>query len=248
MVGTELLPLVNALSDTSSADSPQHPFRHAVASTMAEAWQGIVGDRVAGWRVKNAISVQSKIEARAKSAGKRLDLSRIPESYAFTWFTSATEQEEADIQDLFAKILIGAIEGGADALQKRNVEILSRFTTADACTLKNFVEHLVAKIKEDRIEAGIIVVPDGEDESDQHEMLRAFEFLTSQGLILMQNNQVLTMGPGGVAARRSLYSFPGSRHRGFSLDIELTMMGVSFVNAVFPELDTLSLLVSQAEA
>lgn len=244
MVGTEVLPLVNAISDASGTGDKAHPFFHAVASSMAEAWQGIVGDRVAGWRVKNAISVQEKIEKYARSSGKRLDLSRIPESYAFTWFISATEQEDADVQELFAKILIGAVDGDADARQKRNIEILSKFTAIDAWTLKKFAEHLVSKHQDGQDEAGIIVFPDGEDPSGQYEILRAFEFLTSQGLTLLENDYVLTIGSTVVDARRCLYSFPGSNHSGFSINVELTMMGISFVNAIFPELDVHSLLVS----
>jgi hypothetical protein len=122
--GGELLPIV--VQDTAK------PLGEAVGNTLAEVWQGILGDRVTAWRIRNAASLSNKLQAEVAKTGNVLNLDRIPEGVAFAWFDKATQSEEPELQDLFAKLLANAATGNADALRKRNIELVSSLSPMDA--------------------------------------------------------------------------------------------------------------------
>lgn len=103
-----------------------------VGASLSEAWSAVIGDRIAAWRLTNAAALQVIVNAEVKKLGLQLDRSRIPERYAFAWFEEATKQDEAGIQELFARLLARAAAGDEDAADRRHLEILTRLTPMDA--------------------------------------------------------------------------------------------------------------------
>ena len=98
---------------------------NAVAGSLTDAWQAILGDYIATWRLTNAAKTQVKAQKKFKELGLRPNIDRIPERYAITWFEEASKQDEDEIQELFARLLARAAAGNEDALDRRNLEIVS---------------------------------------------------------------------------------------------------------------------------
>jgi Abortive infection alpha len=86
--------------------------------------------------------------AEIKAKGLTLNVSRIPDSYAFTWFEEATKQDEPEIQTLFATLLLQAAQGNEEALQRRNVEIVSRMAPDDAKMLNYIADVTKSRMQE----------------------------------------------------------------------------------------------------
>jgi hypothetical protein len=101
-------------------------------ATLGDAWQAIIGDRVAQWRLKNAMQLQIRANEEARRLGLALNTARIPERYAFAWFEEATKQDEPELQDLFARLLARAAAGDKDAQDRQLIAVLSQFTPIDA--------------------------------------------------------------------------------------------------------------------
>jgi hypothetical protein len=108
------------------------PFIESVGSTLADVWQGIIGDKVAAWRIRNAVALNAKLEKHLAKSDVRLNLERIPERIAFSWFDKATQTDEPEIQELFAKILANAALGNVEATKRRNLELISSLSPSDA--------------------------------------------------------------------------------------------------------------------
>jgi hypothetical protein len=118
----------------------------ATGSTLSDAWQAIIGDRVAAWRISNAAKLQAKVHAVIEESGLKAVPTKIPERYAFTWFEEATKQDEPEIQELFATLLARAAAGNEDASDRRHIETLSRFTPMDAL-LFDFIFDVTERIR-----------------------------------------------------------------------------------------------------
>ncbi|MEM7666343.1 MAG: Abi-alpha family protein [Pseudomonadota bacterium] len=103
-----------------------------MTGTLSDAWSAVIGDRVAAWRLTNAAKTQKKVQKEFDKLGLKPDANRIPERYAITWFEEASKQDEDEIQDLFARLLARAAAGDHDALDRRNLEIVSKLTPNDA--------------------------------------------------------------------------------------------------------------------
>lgn len=103
-----------------------------VGNTLSDAWQIVLGDRIAAWRLTNAAKIQIKVNEEVEALGLKLNTAKIPERYAFAWFDEATKQDEEEIQILFAKLLAKASAGDENALDRRHVGVLAQFTPIDA--------------------------------------------------------------------------------------------------------------------
>jgi hypothetical protein len=98
---------------------------------LADAWQAVLGDKIAVYRLVNAAKLQHKTHAELAKLGLQLNKANVPDRYAFTWFDEATKHDE-DIQDIFAKLLAQAASGNPDALDRRHLEVVSKLTPNDA--------------------------------------------------------------------------------------------------------------------
>lgn len=134
---------INPMEIVRPALEVAEPFSHS----LSDAWNAVVGDRVAARRLKNAANLQLHVREEIARLGLALDPARIPERYAFSWFEEATKQDEAEIQILFARLLAKAAAGDEDASGRRHLEILSRFTPMDAAILNYFFETELAETK-----------------------------------------------------------------------------------------------------
>lgn len=105
-----------------------------IGATLSDTWAALIGDKVAAWRLKNAAALQRAVHAEVAALGLKVDRAQIPERYAITWFEEATKQDEPEIQQLFARLLARAATGDEDAADRRQLEILTRFTPMDAKT------------------------------------------------------------------------------------------------------------------
>lgn len=108
-----------------------------VGSTLSDVWAGLIGDKVAAWRLKNIMATQKEVFEEARRAGLTINTSKIPERYAVAWFEEAAKQDEPEIQTLFARLLVRASEGDKDALDRRHVTTLGQFTPIDAAIFDN---------------------------------------------------------------------------------------------------------------
>lgn len=124
---SEILPIV-----AQNVEAVSKPLRTAIGGTLAEFWHGIVGDRTTAWRIKNAAKIGEKLEREVAERGLTLNAEALPESYAFRWFDKASEEDEPELQDLFAKLLANAASGNEAALQRQNIDLISRMTPASA--------------------------------------------------------------------------------------------------------------------
>ena len=104
--------------------------------TLSDAWQALVGDRIAAWRLTNAAKIQKHVEIELRNLGVALDRAKIPDRYAFSWFEKASEQDEPEIQTLFARLLAEAMNSNEDSLDRRNLELLGKFTPREAETFQ----------------------------------------------------------------------------------------------------------------
>ena len=127
-----------------------------VGLTLTDTWQVVIGDRIAAYRLKNAVALQSKVEAELKKSGLKLNAAKVPDRYAFAWFEEATKQDEDEIQDIFAKLLARAAAENEDALDRRLLDIVSRFTPDDAKVFKSIYDGLnwkyINRVKRNYIE------------------------------------------------------------------------------------------------
>lgn len=135
MIG-ELVPIVQGAPGNIGAGETGKPLRESVGGTLADVWQGIVGDRVAAWRISNAAAISARLTQKLTETGTKLDRSKLSDRYAFTWFEEATKQDEPEIQELFARLLLRAAQGDRDALDRRHMVTLSQFTPSDALIFK----------------------------------------------------------------------------------------------------------------
>jgi len=103
-----------------------------VGSSLSDTWAALIGDRVTNWRLINAAALQAKVTAEIAALGLKIDRTKIPERFAIAWFEEATKQDEPDIQELFARLLVRAAAGDEDAADRRHLEILTRLTPKDA--------------------------------------------------------------------------------------------------------------------
>lgn len=141
MSGAELFPIV-----AKDASETGKPLREAVGTSLADVWQGLWGDKLAAWRLKNAAKLNDALGKELAERGLALNLDKIPERFAYSWFDKASQEDEPEIQALFAKLLANAAEGNDDALMRRNIEAVSRLTPNDAKLLdviaKGFIAYL----------------------------------------------------------------------------------------------------------
>lgn len=145
----QLFPIVKAADEAlAQAGSAAKPLSGAVGTTLADVWQGIVGDRVAAWRVNNAAGVNKKLMSHVAEKGLTLDYSRIPAGFAFTWFEEATKHEEPEIQELFAKLLAHAAMGNEEALKRRNLDIVGRFSPSEARLVQVIIDRVHYDLKQ----------------------------------------------------------------------------------------------------
>lgn len=112
----------------------------AVTGSLSDAWQAILGDRIAAWRLANAAKTQIKVQKEFQKLGLKPNADRIPERFAITWFEEASKQDEEEIQDLFARVLAKAASGQQEALDRRNLEIASRLLPQDAALFLELAE------------------------------------------------------------------------------------------------------------
>jgi hypothetical protein len=148
-VTQELMPIAKFASDTATAigGAMPDPLKDAFGNTLAEFWQGIFGDRIAAWRVANAAKTHVRLTSKLTAMGIKLDTSKIPERYAYAWFDEASKQDEPEIQDLFAAVLAQAVTGNEDALQRRNIELISKLSPRDALLFSHILEICLTRTR-----------------------------------------------------------------------------------------------------
>lgn len=142
-MANQLFPIVKATDEAvNQAGKAVSPLSDAIGSTLADVWQGIVGDKVAAWRIKNAAGINRQLIEKIAREGLALDYSRIPAGFAFTWFDEATKHEEPEVQALFATLLANAAMGNDDALNRINLDIVGRFSPNEAKFVQTIIEEV----------------------------------------------------------------------------------------------------------
>ena len=114
-----------------------------VGATLSDSWAALVGDKVAYWRARNALRYRPLLTAEADRLGLRINASKIPDKFAFSWFEEATKQDEPEIQILFARLLARAGDDTSGVTpDRRLIDILSRLTPGDAALFERLYSEL----------------------------------------------------------------------------------------------------------
>lgn len=129
----ELLPILNSAAPAK--------FFEEVGGTLADGWGSLIGDRVSSYRLKNAARLHEKLRKEFEKSGNIPVWERVPDRFAVSWFEAATQEDDEDIQDLFAKLLAHAATGGEDASARRNIDLVASLTPESARFLKHLYEE-----------------------------------------------------------------------------------------------------------
>ncbi len=129
----ELIPIVSSLTPGKLSD--------AIGNSLADGWQALVGDKISAYRIKNAAALSDRLTRDLAESGQAPDWGRLPDRFAVSWFEHATNEDEPRLHELFTTLLKRAAEGCNEALERRNIELLSRFTVADAILVKAVYEE-----------------------------------------------------------------------------------------------------------
>jgi hypothetical protein len=167
--------------DVTKMIEPAEKALGAIGQSLTEAWAAVIGDRITAWRMKNAAALQLAVNKEVGALGLKLDRSKIPERYAIAWFDEATKQDEPEIQELFARLLARAAAGDEDALDRRHLEIVSKFTPTEARLLQRMPD-LGLKPPSFRAPFGIALYRALRDEEGPERATIAFEHLTTLGV------------------------------------------------------------------
>lgn len=123
MTGSELYPIVtSALPKMDSAEG----------GVLSDVWHGLIGDKVANWRLLRAADASEALGKELDRRGTSVNIDKIPERFAYSWFDKVTQEDEPEILELFAKLLANASEGNEDALDRKNIELVSQMSPKDA--------------------------------------------------------------------------------------------------------------------
>ena len=160
---------------------------------------------MAGWRLTNAAKIQIKVKKQLDKLGLTPNNNRIPERYAITWFEEASKQDEDEIQDLFARLLARAVAGDEAALDRRNLEIVSKLTPNDAVLFQELSEGgwSASRIANTYCwDEGRHLLAPKNTRVDVDNFNRSFEHLITVGILSRMtqskeklNNRSLTIGP-----------------------------------------------------
>ena len=201
---------------------PAQEVLSPIGGTLGETWQALFGDRVAAWRLKNAIETQKRLHDELRKAGLALNTSKIPERYAFAWFEEATKQDEPEIQALFARLLARAAAGEEDAADRRHLGTVGQMCPMDARIFLQMFDAATSKSDE---------LPEW-DYSDLEQLFepdalagfRSLEVLITLGLAI-ETTTLEPIGAGGV-------SIDGSINHYLARRLSSTLSGLSLYRAV----------------
>lgn len=236
MNGSELFPIV---TDTVK------PIGSAVGGTLAEVWQGVLGDRVTAWRIRNAAALNLKLGNELAKTGQALNLDKIPEGVAYAWFQRATEADDPEIQELFAKLIANAAAGSGEALKKRNIDLVSRLTPDDAKLLSMLAVKLNENLRRWSKRSAQIDIDWGYAtwlKQNGLEGSDAIDSLLSLGVIRHDK----TVSVNSTSAERAIKAASSKNSGGWNLNyhlddmvsthesLDLTMVGFSLIEALFP--------------
>ncbi len=102
------------------------------------------GDFVANWRMQNLVSTYQKIQSRFK--GTKLpkeSIERLPFGFRALFLEAAAEQENEDVQELWADLLSKGIQDGIDHDYKPIVDALKSFSPSMALVFKAICSQVV---------------------------------------------------------------------------------------------------------
>ena len=231
MSGAELFPIV-----AMDASETGKPLRDAVGTSLADVWQGLWGDRLAAWRLKNAAKLNDVLGKELAERGLALNLDKIPERFAYSWFDRASQEDEPEIQALVAKLLANAAEGNEAALERFNVDLLSRLTPRSAELFSAFAELEIAGVFQGSIF-------NSDSRGIELASLVSNEFRETFESYSKEFDQLLSLGILGVdeqvhlqsSRTRSLTSDGPAMRARTSTQVFVTDMGRSLINALYPE-------------
>jgi hypothetical protein len=238
MAGSELFPIF--------VEDAAKPARVAVGITLANAWQGLLGDKILAWRLARAAKLNEKLAPKLAESGFKINLDTIPEGFAFKWFEQATQEEDDDILDLFATLLANAAGGNEAALNKRNIELVSRLSPDDAQMLAFLREKQQAYIASKRFPRDPFEIKIDWD-LDRELLKESFDFesasdsLIALGVIRLEN--VYSLDDTGVGHIMKTARDYGSEYVQLDLSsvmntaskLMLTTVGQSLLEALFNE-------------
>lgn len=235
VTGSKLFPLVS--------NETTKPLGNAVGTTLSHVWQMLIGDRVVSWRLRNAAGINDALGRHLAKTGQTLNLDKVPEGFAYSWFQKATESEEPELQELFAKLLANAANGNQEALKKRNIDLVSRLTPGDAILLThlaegqdfNIIERL-RRTKRIRVRASHTLIRQAINEGADAE---SFDVLLSLGILDVVKAVSVNSASTKSLIRRVVTEKLTSRSNFDSMiqtseSFILTALGASLIEAVFP--------------
>jgi hypothetical protein len=236
----ELLPIV-----VKGAGKATSALGTAVSHTLSDVWNGVIGDRTTAWRLKRMISIQKSLERALSRSNVLIDRVALPEHYALRWFEEASKAEDHPIlSDLFAKLLVDAASGKADAQQLSLLSIVSLMSGKDAARFVSLIRNLIAKLESDDSSFSVEIPKDSpSNETDQNgidvqEYFVSLDVLAYLGLLRIEDDRAW-IGAGQSGLRyphmEITYWLGGGKGVGAGRRVELTWLGLALARAVMPE-------------
>lgn len=239
-MASELVPIVRAAT-------PKE-IKSAVGNSLADVWQALIGDRVSSFRLQNAAKLSSKLDKILRERGHTVDWERVPDRFAVSWFEHATNEDDSEIQDLFAQLLANAAEGCDSALKRKNVEIVASLSSSDARLLRainGIYREKIADKKEGYVwlaswhEFTMSVTKFGEVVEDI-----SYETIQNLGIIEVERSSSLNQqklerwvkGKIGQDGGGGLFTtYPVDDAIEYSDEVNVSRTGRSLLRAIFPE-------------
>ncbi len=114
---------------------PSMDLDSAKGGALADLYHLAFGDRIAAMRLKNGAKIYEKLKGELQTKGLKLNAETLPERFIFKWFEEATQEDSPELQELWAKLMASAAGGNEEALNRRNIDLLSKMQPEDAKAL-----------------------------------------------------------------------------------------------------------------
>jgi hypothetical protein len=108
-------------------------FLHRLVGESLEELGQSLTDRIRIWRMRNLLAAAQKAQATASQLSKPIEFRALPEGDAVRWLEGAAAEDDPDLQQLWAQLLLNAADQShAARIDKVVVDILRQLMPLDA--------------------------------------------------------------------------------------------------------------------
>jgi len=127
-------------------------LRRAFGPALTEFGE-MLADNARFWRFSNLLKIREKVERIVKERNVPEDaMSMLPFGDAIRTIEAASEEDEDDVQELWARLIIKAAEGKATKINKLHIDILRSLAPADTALLELLHPSILNRIFSSEVE------------------------------------------------------------------------------------------------